>query len=152
MATIRSEVRIAAPPEAVFDFIDHHQNAMRYMQRMVRYDIVDPDGGTGVGAEFLIAVQAGPTRLDGHIRVTEHDRPRAIAFRTVEGVRVEGSWTLQPADGGTHLILDAVYEPPGGLIGRLVSSFIKANAQNDLDTSLRTLRDLVESEAGAGAG
>ena len=118
---------------------------MRYMRRMVRYDTVDPQGGTGVGAEFLIAVQAGPTRLDGHIRVTEHDRPRRIAFKTVEGARVEGSWTITPRDGRTHLALDSLYEPPGGLVGRLVASFIKQNAQNDLDASLRELKRLVET-------
>jgi uncharacterized membrane protein len=147
MATIRSQVHIDASPEVVFDFIDHYSNAMRYMERMVRYDIVDPEGGTGVGAEFLIAVQAGPTRLDGHIRVTEHERPSRIAFKTIEGVRVEGAWTITPEDGGSRLILDALYEPPGGLIGRLVASFIKANAQNDLDRSLRNLKQLVETES-----
>ena len=147
MAKIRSTVHIKAPPEAVFDFIDHYKNAMRYMQRMVRYDIVDPDGGTGVGSEFLISVQAGPTRLDGHIRVTTHERPNKIAFRNIEGVHVEGAWTLTPENGGTRVVLDSVYEPPGGLIGRLVASFIRANAQNDLDKSLRELKRLVESEA-----
>ena len=120
---------------------------MRYMRRMVRYDLVDRDGGTGVGAEFLIAVQAGPTRLDGHIVVTQHERPRAIAFKTVEGVRVEGSWSLRPDGGGTHVTLHSLYEPPGGLVGRMVASFISRNAQNDLDASLRELKRLVEASA-----
>ncbi|MEX2393669.1 MAG: SRPBCC family protein, partial [Actinomycetota bacterium] len=137
MATIRSTTRIDAPPEAVFDFIDHWPNAKRYMRRMIRYDIVDPEGGTGVGAEFLIAVEAAGTRLNGHIRVTEHDRPSTIAFKTIEGVRVEGSWALTPEGDGTRVVLDSVYEPPGGIIGRVVATFIKANAQGDLDSSLR---------------
>lgn len=149
MAEIRSQAQINVPPEAVFDFIDHYPNAMRYMKRMVRYDIVDPNGGTGVGAEFLIAVQAGPTRLDGHIRVTEYERPRRIAFKTVEGTRVEGAWTITPSDGGSRLVLDSYYEPPGGLIGRVVASFIRANAQHDLDASLRELKRLVEAESPA---
>ncbi len=145
MAQITSQVRINAPPEAVFDFIDHYKNALRYMRRMVRYDIVDPHGGTGVGAEFLISVQAGPTRLDGHIRVTEYQRPRKIAFKTIEGTRVEGNWTLRPDGDGTHVTLHSIYEPPGGLVGRMVASFISRNAQNDLDASLRELKRLVEA-------
>ncbi len=145
MPSISSTVRIDAPPEVVFDFIDHWPNAMRYMRRMVRYDLVDESKGTGVGAEFLIAVQAGPTRLDGHIRVTEHERPRTIAFKTVEGPRVEGAWTLTPQDGGTHVVLDSYYEPPGGILGRVVASFIRQNAQTDLDVSLRELKRLVET-------
>ena len=149
MATIRSQTRIAAPPEAVFDFIDHYPNAMRYMKRMVRYDIVDPQGGTGIGARFVIAVQAGPTMLEGKIEVTEYVRPTRIAFRTIEGTTVQGSWTITPLDVGSHLVLDAYYEPPGGLIGRLVASFIKANAQSDLDASLREMKRLVEAESAA---
>lgn len=146
MATMTATIRIARPPEEVFDFIDHWQNAMRYLKRVVRYDLENPEAGTGVGAEFAIAVQAGPTRLDGRIRVTEHDRPNRIAFKTIEGTRVEGSWTFKAdSDGGTRVVLDSYYEPPGGLVGRMVATFIKANAQNDLDASLRELKKLVES-------
>ena len=144
MADIRSTTRIDAPPEVVFDFIDDWPNAKRYMRRMVRYDLVDRDGGTGVGAEFDISVQAGPTRLDGRIRVTEHERPRVISFRTMEGPRVEGRWTLEPDGDGTRVALFSNYEPPGGIVGRMVASFISKNAQNDLDASLRELKRLVE--------
>ena len=146
MATIRSTTRIDAPPEAVFDFIDHWQNAMRYMRRMVRYDLVDPHGGTGVGAEFKIAIEAAGQKLTGHIRVTEHERPSKIAFKTIEGTRVEGSWSITPEGDGSRVVLDSLYEPPGGIIGRVVASFIKANAQSDLDASLRELKRLVETE------
>ncbi len=149
MATIRSQAHIDAPPETVFDFIDHWPNAMRYMERMTRYDLVDPSGGTGVGAEFLIAVEAAGHKLNGHIRVTEHQRPNKIAFKTIEGVRVEGAWTITPSGGGTHLTLDSVYEPPGGIIGRLVASFIKGNAESDLRKSLQNLKRLVEAESAA---
>lgn len=149
MANIRVQTHIDAPPEAVFDFIDHWQNAKRYMERMVRYDIVDPDGGTGVGAEFLIAVEAAGHRLNGHIKVTEHERPSKIAFKTIDGVRVEGAWAITPDGDGSRLELDSVYEPPGGIIGRLVASFIKGNAENDLKKSLRNLKQLVETESAA---
>jgi uncharacterized membrane protein len=46
-------------------------------------------------------------------------------------------------------VLDSVYEPPGGLIGRLVASFIKGNAENDLRKSLANLKRLVEAESAA---
>jgi uncharacterized membrane protein len=86
--------------------------------------------------------------LDGHIRVTEYERPHKIAFRTIKGVRVEGDWTFRPdGDGGTRVTLHSIYEPPGGIIGRLVASFISRNAQNDLDASLRELKRLVEASA-----
>ncbi len=149
MANIRVSTHIDAPPEAVFDFIDQWQNAKRYMERMVRYELVDPEGGTGVGAEFLIAVEAAGHKLNGHIRVTEHDRPHRIAFKTIEGVRVVGAWTITQDGDGSRLVLESDYEPPGGLIGRLVASFIKGNAENDLRRSLANLKRMVEAESAA---
>jgi uncharacterized membrane protein len=145
VSEINSRVRISAPPEAVFDFIDHWPNAMRYLRRVDRWVLVDPDGGTGEGAVFNIGVQAGPTHLDGRLRVTEHDRPRRIAFRSLEGPRVEGSWTLTPDGDVTQVVLHASYDLPGGLVGRLVGAFVSRHAQGDLDASLRELKRLVET-------
>jgi uncharacterized membrane protein len=141
---IQSSATVAAPPEAVFDFIDHWPNAMRYLKRMVRWEPVDPNN-TGVGGVFHVGVQAGPTRLNGRLEVTEHDRPNKIAFRSLDGPRVDGSWTITPAEGGSRVVLESYYEPPGGLIGRVVASFIRQNAQNDLDSSLRELKRLIEA-------
>lgn len=146
MPQIRSQIHIDATPEQVFDFIDDWRNAMRYMKRMTRWDLVDPEGGTGVGAVFRVDVSAGPRKLGGRFQVTDHDRPHRIAFRSMEDVRVEGSWTIQPDGEGTRLVLDAFYDLPGGIAGRLVGTFLRGNAQNDLDSSVRELKRLVESE------
>ena len=141
---ITSTTTVAASPEAVFDFIDHWPNAMRYLKRMVRWDPVDPNN-TGVGGVFNVGVQAGPSRLNGRLKVTEHERPHKIAFKSLDGPRVDGAWTITGADGSTRVVLHAFYEPPGGLIGRVVASFIRQNAQNDLDSSLRELKRLIEA-------
>ena len=146
---MRVSTYIEATPEQVFDFIDHWQNAKRYMRRMVRYELADPAGGTGVGARFHISVEAAGKRLNGTIEVTENDRPRKISFRNIDGVKVVGNWILRPDRGGTHVTLDSTYEPPGGIIGRLVASFISANARSDLNASLAELKRLVEAESHA---
>ena len=140
-------VRIAASPEAVFDFIDTWQNAKRYLRRVDRWELADPEGGTGVGAVFRIGVQAGPTHLDGRLQVTEHERPHTIAFRSQDGPRFEGRWTLTPDGDGTNVHLGASYEVPGGLVGRMVGAFISRNAQNDLNASLAQLKRLVEADS-----
>ncbi len=145
MSEITSKTRIAASPEAVFDYIDDWQNAMNYLRRVDKWVLVDKDGGTGVGAVFKIGVQAGPTHLDGRLQVTEHERPRTIAFRSMEGPRFQGRWTLTPDGDATNVVLHAAYELPGGILGRVVSSFVNRNAQNDLDASLRELKRQVEA-------
>jgi len=118
---------------------------MKYLRRVDKWVLVDKDGGTGVGAVFKIGVQAGPTHLDGRLQVTEHERPRTIAFRSMEGPRVEGRWTLTPDGDATDVVLHARYELPGGILGRVVASFVNRNAQSDLDSSVRELKRLVEA-------
>jgi uncharacterized membrane protein len=145
VSEITSKTRIAAPPEAVFDYIDDWENAMKYLRRVDKWVLVDKDGGTGVGAVFKIGVQAGPTHLDGRLQVTEHERPHTIAFRSMEGPRVEGRWTLTPDGDATNVVLHAKYELPGGILGRVVASFVNRNAQSDLDSSIRELKRLVEA-------
>ncbi len=146
MPQTRSQIRIDAPPEVVFDFIDDWRNAMRYLKRMTRWDLADPEGGTGVGAIFNVGLAAGPGKLGGRFQVTEHERPSRIGFRSMQDVRVEGSWTLSPDGDGTRVVLDSSYDLPGGIAGRIVGSFIRGNAQNDLDHSLRDLKRLIESD------
>lgn len=141
-------VQVAAPPEAVFDFIDAWSNAMRYLRRVDRWEPVDPQRVTGVGAVFQIGVQAGPTHLDGRLEVTEHDRPHTIAFRSLDGPRFEGRWTLERDGDATNVHLGASYDLPGGLVGRMVGAFVGRNAQNDLNASLVELKRLVEAESG----
>jgi ribosome-associated toxin RatA of RatAB toxin-antitoxin module len=141
----RSTTRIAAPPERVFDYVDDWQNAMKYLRRVDKWELVNTDGGTGVGAQFKIGVAAGPTHLDGRLQVTGHDRPQTIAFRSLEGPRFEGRWTFTPDGDGTDVVLHASYDLPGGILGRVVGSFISRNAKHDIDASLRELKRQVES-------
>jgi uncharacterized membrane protein len=143
---MHSSIRIDAPPETVFDFVDEWRNATRYLHRLVRWEPVNDEPETGVGTVFRVGIQAGPTRLDGKLEVTEYVRPERISIRSIDGPRVVGGWTFAPAgDGATQVSLRASFDFPGGLAGRLVGSFVGRNGQKDLDMSLRDLKRLVES-------
>lgn len=145
VARMRSEVHVLAPPEAVFDFVDDWRNAARYLRRLVRWEPVDLGRTSEVGAVYHVGIQAGPTRLDGRIEVTEYVRPQRISIRSKEGPGVTGGWRFSPDGAGTRVVLEAAYDLPGGIAGRLVGSFVARNGQRDLDASLRELKRLVES-------
>jgi len=144
MGEMLSSIRIDAPPEAVFDFVDDWRNATRYLHRLVKWEPVDRDAEMGVGTVFRVGIQAGPTRLDGKLEVTDYMRPEKISIRSVDGPRVVGGWTFAPDNDGTRVQLRASFDLPGGLAGRLVGTFISRNGQRDLDDSLRDLKRLVE--------
>jgi len=94
-----------------------------------------------------VGIQAGPTRLDGKLEVTDYVRPEKISIRSVDGPRVVGGWTFAPDGDGTRVQLRASFDLPGGIAGRLVGSFIGRNGQKDLDASVRDLKRLIESGA-----
>lgn len=144
MSLMHSSIRIAAPPEKVFDYVDDWRTAMNYLQRLVKWQPEDESKAHDVGAVYLVGLQAGPTRLNGKLLVTEYERPRRIGIKSLEGPRVVGGWTFTPDGEGTLVRLDADYDVPGGIAGRLVSTFIRRNGQRDLDKSVAELKRLVE--------
>jgi uncharacterized membrane protein len=145
MGLMHSRIRIDAPPEKVFDFVDDWRNATIYLRRLVGWEPVDPDKAHEAGAVYRVALQAGPTRLNGKLEVTDYERPTKISIRSLEGPRVVGGWTFAPDGDGTNVSLSAEFDLPGGIAGRLVGSFVGRNGQRDLDESLRELKRRIES-------
>jgi ribosome-associated toxin RatA of RatAB toxin-antitoxin module len=145
MALMHSRIRISASPETVFDYVDDWRNAKIYLRRLVGWDPVDPDKAHQAGAIYRVTLQAGPTRLNGKLEVTDYERPVKISIRSLEGPRVIGGWTFTPDGDGTYVTLSADFDLPGGIAGRLVGSFVGRNGQRDLDESLRELKRRVES-------
>jgi uncharacterized membrane protein len=147
MGDMHSRVRIEAPREAVFDFVNDWRNATRYLHGLVRWEPVDADAEMRVGTVFRVGIQAGPTRLAGRLEVTDYRPPERIWIRSVDGPRVVGGWTFTAAGEATDVHLQASFDLPGGIAGRLVGTFVSRNAQKDLDASLRDLKRLIESGA-----
>ena len=143
---MQSSIRIEAPVDVVFDFVDDWRNAKRYLRRLVDWQPVEHDARMGVGTVFRVGIQAGPTRLDGKLEVTDYDRPQRISIRSIDGPRVVGGWTFARDGDATRVVLRAAFDLPGGIAGRLVGSFVGRNGQKDLDESLRDLKRLVETE------
>jgi len=145
MGEMRSSIRVEAPPEKVFDFVDEWRNATRYLHRLVKWEPIDANAEMGLGTVFRVGIQAGPTRLDGKLEVTDYVRPEKISIRSIDGPRVVGGWTFESDGDGTRVQLRASFDLPGGIAGRLVGSFVGRNGQKDLDASLRDLKRLVEA-------
>lgn len=147
MPDLNSSIEIAAPAEAVFDFVDDWRNTMKYLHGLKKWEPLDPARTNGVGTHFKVAMGAGPVNIDGEMEIVEHERPNRIAFRSVKGMKASGTWTFTPSDGGTRVDLRNTVEIPGGIAGRLIRKVVEAQGQRDLDASLRDLKRLVESSS-----
>jgi carbon monoxide dehydrogenase subunit G len=143
---VNSSIEIAAPPEAVFDFVDDWQNTMKFLRGLKRWEPLDRAKTQGVGVVFRVKMGAGPVNVDGEMQVKEHDRPHRIVFQTVKGsIKARGEWTFTATGAGTRVDLKNAVELPGGIAGRVIRKVFESQAQKDLDASVRDLKRLVEA-------
>lgn len=110
MPELTGHAHVDAPPERVFDVVDDWHNTTRYLRGLVRWEPVDPEKVQGLGTRFAAAIKGGPMTLDGVMEVTEHVRPERIAFRSIEGPKLNGLWAFESEDGGTRVTLTNTFE------------------------------------------
>jgi uncharacterized protein YndB with AHSA1/START domain len=97
-----NELVINRPPDEVFDFFSDHENDKLWRTGVIEMRKLS---GDGVGARYAQSVKGpGGRSIQAGIEVTEFERPRRLAFRTVEGpVRPTGSYSLEQTGEGTRV-------------------------------------------------
>lgn len=142
---LNGSIRIDAPVERVFAFVDDWTNTTRFLRNLVRWEPLDSAVVRGVGARFRAALKAGPITLDGEMEITEHVPNERVQFRSTKGPRLSGTWTFRPDGDGTIVDLRNTFELPGGIAGRVVGQVARSQGQKDLNGSLVDLKKLVEA-------
>jgi len=99
-----NEVVINRPPDEVFDFFSDHEKDKLWRTGVIEMRRLSGDDN-GVGTRYAQSVKGPAGRsIQAGIEVTEFERPRRLAFRTVEGmVRPMGSYSFEPTGEGTRV-------------------------------------------------
>lgn len=106
MTRITGEVTIDAPVEEVFDLVADERNEPAYNPRIARALKVT-EGPIGVDSRFLAEPRGTGTRGAMAMRVLEYDRPHRLHnLISSSYMRVDGTLTFDPVDGGTRLRWD----------------------------------------------
>jgi uncharacterized protein YndB with AHSA1/START domain len=137
------EVTIARAPEEVFAFLADGTTGPRWRPAVAD---VAHESGTGVGARYRQGMK-GPMgrRVAADYEITEHEPPRALAFRVTAGpVRPRGRYDLTPAAGGTSVRfrLDCELSGPKKLL-------MGGSVQKSMDAEVRNLERLKQVLEGA---
>jgi uncharacterized membrane protein len=146
MGHITTSEQIAAPVEAVFAFVDDHRNTTKYMKDLTKWAPVGSKTH-GKGAQFQVAMKAGPMTLSSVVDITTWTENRAIGWKSIEGFKQTGKWTFKPSAGGTEATFDMDYELPGGIAGRMASRLADPVVRGNIEASVRNLRSQVERSA-----
>jgi ligand-binding SRPBCC domain-containing protein len=131
------ESRIAASPEVVFAFYESPGAFQRLAPPWERVEVIDGGDSLKPGSRVVLSVPLGPLRLRWIAEHTEYERGRLFADRQLEGPF--SCWYhrhlfLDDGQGGTLLRDEVEYEPPLGMLGRLL-------AGNLLESKLRRMFD-----------
>src|SRR5258708_12101594 len=112
---------IAAPAATVFAYVDDYTNTTKYMKDLTKWQ---PAGSQthGKGAEFEVAMKAGPKELASVVLITEWTENKVIGWVSQSGFKQTGKWAFKASsDGGCEATFDMEYEFGGGIPRNLLA-------------------------------
>jgi len=131
------ESRIAAPPSAVFAFHESPGALARLTPPWEKVEVVEGGESIRPGSRVVLKTKFGPLSLRWVAEHTEYEPGRLFADRQVSGPFAQWSHRhlfLDDGAGGCLMRDEVDYEPPLGLLGRLLGA----------DLLQKKLRDLFE--------
>jgi len=145
MAKFEINLVINRPIEEVFDFISNPENQPRWRAATleIRRNSPDPlDVGSIVKGRFTFLGRP----FEGNLEILIREPHRSYATRMVEGpFPLEAHYTLQPAEGGTHLTL-RIEGQPGGFF-KLAEPLVVNLAKRSYEADLHNLKEMLEAQA-----
>jgi carbon monoxide dehydrogenase subunit G len=141
MPEASNSIQIARAPSEVFAFLADGTNNTRWRPGVT--DIKHRSGG-GVGAVYEQGVK-GPfgRRVRADYEITVYEPDRRLGFRTIAGpVRPEGSYELEPHDGGTRLTFSLNCTPTG--VAKLMTPMVVRTMHSEV-AQLDQLREVLQA-------
>jgi uncharacterized membrane protein len=127
---------IDVPVETVFAYVDDYRNTTKYMKDLTKWAPVGSQTH-GKGAQFEVAMKAGPKVLDSDVLITQWTENKVIAWKSESGFKQTGKWAFRAKAGGAEATFDMDYEFGGGIAGRVLAKvaepFVKMNIEASVD-------------------
>jgi uncharacterized membrane protein len=134
---------IDAPVETVFAYVDDHNNTTKYMKDLTKWQPVGSQTH-GKGAQFAVAMKAGPKVLDSSVLMTQWTENKVIAWTSESGFKQSGKWAFRPKAGGTEATFDMDYEFGGGLAGKVLAKVAEPVVRMNIESSVDELKRQTE--------
>jgi uncharacterized protein YndB with AHSA1/START domain len=144
MKKITRTIDIKAPAQRVFDFLTHPENLPGVWPRLVSVSNIVARGD-GVN-DFDWVYKMAHIPFKGR-SVTEEARPgKLLRVKNTGGIASTFRWTFEGVDGsGSRITMEAEYDIPQTLLGKVAESIITRSSERDAETLLHNVKDVVES-------
>jgi uncharacterized membrane protein len=148
VAAIVHSVEIGRSPEDVFAYLDDLERHGEWQSQIVSSKR-ETNGPTRVGTRAT-DVRRVPGRAQSvTYEITEHDPPRKVAFRGVNGpVRPVGTVRVEPVGEGSSRVTIELDLQGNGLVGAIFAPLARRQARTQVPEDQRKLKERLESEPG----
>lgn len=131
MSTVRRDVVVARPRDAVFDYLADVSRHCEWNADLVRTEMVDP-GPVGVGSRGVEVRRMLGRELRSPFVITRHEPPVRQDFHTTGGVvRPDGVLRCEEDGEGTRVSYEVTLRGP---LAPLMAAVIGRGIQRDLAT------------------
>jgi uncharacterized membrane protein len=144
---IVDSVEISRSPEQVFSYLDQLDRHGEWQESILEVKI-DTEGPTRAGSRATEKrkVPGGPREFT--YEVTEHDPPRRVAFRGLNGpVRPVGTVIVEPIGDGSSSRVTLEFNLVGHGLGRLIAPLARMDARRQIPKDQRRLKERLEAGA-----
>ena len=143
MIKVKGSILINAPVEKVFAFMDDPCNLPEIWPSMIEAHVKGPSSAGG--QDFEWEYKMAGLRIKGESEVVERIPDRKVVTRSKKGIETTFVWTYEPEDGGTRLTVEAEYNIPVPLVGRLAETVVVKQNEHEANILLENLKIRMES-------
>lgn len=139
---VGNAVTINKPVGELFAFFRDFSNLPAFMENVERIDILDDRR-----SHWVVKAPAGAT-VEWDARVTEEEQDRFIAWTSEPGADVPNSGRVEFRDAGprgTVMTATILYDPPAGIIGKVIAKIFQREPAIQARRDLRRLKQLMET-------
>ena len=142
MVTVSHSVRVNAPVEDVFAYVDEPENHVEMTPSITDVSNVEPlDNG---GKRLDYTYEMAGVSLTGTMETPEYAENERVVFETDGDLSGTLTWAFEPAGDATRVTYTAEYDLPGGVLGKVAEPFAVRYNERELRTTLENLRDRIE--------
>ena len=143
MVRVHKSVTIKRPPETVYQFWRQLENLPRFMYHLQEVR------ATGDRRSHWVAKAPAGQEVEWDAEIVEERPNEALAWRTLPGsdIQHEGSVRFKPApaDRGTEVEVQLLYDAPGGSAGALIATLFGEEPTQQIRDDLRRLKQVMET-------
>ena len=141
-SVVGRSVTINRPVSELYAFFRDFKNLPRFMENVVSIDVRDDKL-----SHWVVKAPAGAT-VAWDARVTQEETDRFIAWTSEPGADVPNSGRVEFRDAGergTVVTATIAYDPPGGVIGKVIAKLFQREPAIQARRDLRRFKQLMET-------